>query len=341
MADAVSTGPDILSRRTLLHGVAATIAGTAFGMNRHRTDRPAPSARVAITLDLEMSAQYPKRGITEWNYEKGNLDESTKKYAVEAARVAKQRGGLIHFFCVGRVLEQPDVDWLTEIAAAGHPIGNHTYDHVNVKATTPAETQFRFQRAPWLVDGMSAKQIIERNIRITSDAMNTRLGMPPNGFRTPGGFNNGLEDRPDIQQMLIDIGFSWVSSKYPAHLTGKPHEEPTEEVYESIKQAQAQAQPFVYPSGLIEVPMSPISDVTAFRSNFWKLEYFLKAIRIAVERTIETGGMFDFLAHPSCLVVEDPNFETIKLICDLVREAGDKATIVGLDKIAGGMKGRR
>src|SRR5262245_51011779 len=231
MADFVPTGPDILSRRTLLHGAAATIGGTALGMNRHRTDRPAPSARVAITLDLEMSAQYPKRGITEWNYEKGNLDEPTKKYAVEAARVAKQRGGVIHFFCVGRVLEQPTVDWLREIAAAGHPIGNHTYDHVNVKATTPAHTQFRFQRAPWLVEGMSARQIIERNVRITNNAMATRLGLQPNGFRTPGGFHNGLDDRPDIQQMLLDIGFSWVSSKYPAHLTGKPREQPTPDVY--------------------------------------------------------------------------------------------------------------
>ena len=33
--------------------------------------------------------------------------------------------------------------------------------------------------------------------------------------------------------------------------------------------AQAQAQPFVYPSGLVEVPMSPVSDVTAMRSGRW------------------------------------------------------------------------
>jgi peptidoglycan/xylan/chitin deacetylase (PgdA/CDA1 family) len=333
MPACVPIGSEILSRRRLLCGAVATIGSTALAAV-DRTDRSATPALIAISLDLEMSAQYPERGITEWNYEKGNLDEQTKKYSVEAARVAKQRGGLIHFFCVGRVLEQPNVDWLSEIAAAGHPIGNHTYDHVNVKAMTPAETQFRFQRAPWLVEGMSARQIIERNVRMASNAMTTRLGFRPNGFRTPGGFNNGLDDRPDIQQMLLDLGFSWVSSKYPAHLTGKPREEPTIDVYESIKQAQTQAQPFVYPSGLVEVPMSPISDVTAFRSNFWKLEYFLKAIRIAVERTIETGGVFDFLAHPSCLVVEDPMFETIKLICDLVRDAGDKAEIVGLDRIA-------
>ena len=61
--------------------------------------------------------------------------------------------------------------------------------------------------------------------------------------------------------------------------------------------------------------MSPISDVTAFRTHIWKLDWFLKAIRLAVVAAIRTGAAFDFLAHPSCLVVEDPTFETVKLIC--------------------------
>ena len=63
-----------------------------------------------------MSAQYPHEGMTEWNYQKGNLDRPTKKYSVDAARVVKQLGGRIHFFCVGRVLEQPDISWLQELA---------------------------------------------------------------------------------------------------------------------------------------------------------------------------------------------------------------------------------
>jgi hypothetical protein len=46
------------------------------------------------------------------------------------------------------------------------------------------------------------------------------------------------------------------------------------------------------------------------------------------------GGVYDFLAHPSCLVVEDPTFETVKLITSLVKDAGDKATITGLDAFA-------
>lgn len=333
----MKNGPDDVRRKcsrrdwlaTATAGSLALIAPRAFaGGSKPR------KARIAITLDLEMSAQYPKREQTEWNYEKGNLDDATKKYSVEAAKRAKELGGVIHFFCVGRVLEQPNVDWLKEIAAEGHPIGNHTYDHVFVKATMPEEVQFRFQRAPWLIEGLTPREVIDRNIRMTTTALKTRAGIEVNGFRTPGGFNNGLTDRPDVQQMLLDQGFKWISSKYPAHQYGKVGEAPSEEVLANIVKAQADAQPFVYPSGLIEVPMSPISDVGAFRSTRWPLESFLKAIRLGVEWAIENRAVFDLLTHPSCLVVEDPDFRTIRMICELVRAAGERAEIVTLDRIA-------
>jgi peptidoglycan/xylan/chitin deacetylase (PgdA/CDA1 family) len=272
-----------------------------------------PRARLAITLDLEMSAQYPKPGMTEWNYEKGNLDAATKEYSLKAARIVKKAGGVIHFFCVGRVLEQPDVEWLKELAKDGHPIGNHTYDHVNVKATKAEDTQFRFQRSPWLVRGKSALEVIRENIRVTTEALKDRCGIEVDGFRTPGGFNNGLTDRPDLQELLLDLGFKWVSSKYPSHATVKPGERPGDEVFASILKAQDEAQPFRYDSGLVEIPMSPISDVTAFRAQKWTLQEFTKAIRLAIEWTVERKRAFTLLAHPSCLVVEDSDFSMLQM----------------------------
>ncbi len=246
----------------------------------------------------------------------------------------KAKGGLIHFFALGRTMEQEDVSWLKEIHDAGHPVGNHSYDHVNVKATRPEDIQFRFQRAPWLIAGQAPSEVIAGNIRMASAAIQTRLGFAPDGFRTPGGFHDGLADRPDVQKMLLDLGYPWVSSKYPAHPTGTADRPPGEEVFAGIVAAQAKAQPFVYPSGLIEVPMNPISDVTAFRSARWPLDAFLEAIRRAVTWAIEHRAVFDFLAHPSCLVVADPEFRAVELICDLVRQAGDRAAIVDLGTIA-------
>jgi len=316
-------------RRRFLAGSAALAAAAFAGWKAQR-----PPALIAITLDLEMSREYPQRGMLEWDYEKGNLDAATKQYAAEAGRVAKELGGQIHYFCVGRVLEQPDVEWLKKLHADGHPVGNHTYDHVYLLASTPEEIQFRFRRAPWLIAGRSVPEVIEENIRITSAAMQARLGFGPDGFRTPGGFANGLAGRPDLQKMLLAQGFPWVSSKYPAHPMGKPKEQPGADVLRGIIEAQQAAQPFRYDTGLIEIPMSPVSDVNAFRSNYWKLDWFLDAVGRAVDWAIETGGVFDFLAHPSCLVVEDPEFQTIKRICRKVADAGDRARIVGLSTVA-------
>jgi peptidoglycan/xylan/chitin deacetylase (PgdA/CDA1 family) len=317
---------------TTAAAISAVAPGVFAGWQEQR------KAQIAITLDLEMSAQYPTRDQTEWNFEKGNLDLATKQYSVEAGHLVKKLGGVIHYFCVGRVLEQPDVEWLKQLSAEGHAIGNHTYDHVHVKATKPEDLQFRFRRAPWLIEGKTPREVIEQNIRLTTTALRERAGIAANGFRTPGGFSNGLEDRPDLQKLLLDLGFTWVSGKYPSHLYGKVGETPTEQVLDSILKAQADAQPFAYPSGLIEIPMSPISDVGAFRSTRWSLDAFLMAIRRAVEWAIEHHAVFDFLAHPSCLVVEDPEFRTIRMICELVRAAGDRAEIVTLDRIADGIK---
>jgi hypothetical protein len=291
-------------------------------------------AMIAITLDLEMSRHYPTWDQTHWDYEKGNLDADTKRYAVEAGRRVKKHGGVIHYFAVGRVLEQENVEWLRELHREGHPIGNHTYDHVNVKATRPEQLQFRFQRSPWLIEGKRPDEVIAENIRLTNRALKQRLDIEANGFRTPGGFNDGLRDRPDLQKMLLGLGFNWVSSLYPPHPLNAPADEPTRATIDGIVKAQELAQPFVYPTGLVEVPMNPISDVSALRAGRWKLAPFLEAVERGVQWAIEKRAVYDFLAHPSCLVVADPEFRTIELICELVRQAGKNAAIVGLDTIA-------
>jgi Polysaccharide deacetylase len=297
-------------------------------------DKGPRKAQIAITLDLEMSRNFPVWEDTHWDYEKGNLNDQTKRYAVEACRRVKAAGGVLHAFAVGRVCEQENIDWLKGIVQAGHPVGNHTYDHVNVTATRPEDIQFRFRRSPWLVEGHSPAEVIRENIRLAGVALKTRLGVDAAGFRTPGGFAKGLADRPDVQRMLLELGFTWVSSVYPPHKMSDPKQEPTAEVYDSIVAACKQAQPFQYASGLVEVPMSAPSDINGFRTGRWQLEWFLEAVRRGVHWSIENRACYDFLGHPSCLYVTDPQFRTIDLICDLVRAAGDRAEIVDLNTLA-------
>ena len=317
-----------LAAGLLLTGRAAVGAMPVSGESRG-------VAQVAITLDLEMSQNYPTWEQTHWNYEKGNLDADTKAYAVEAARRVKAKGGRIHFFALGQTMEQENVDWLLELIAEGHPVGNHTYDHVNLLASDPDQVQFRFKRAPWLMGGKPPQAVIADNIKLAEEAIQSRLKITPRGFRTPGGFNNGLRDRPDLQQLLLDRGYKWVSSLYAGSKAGKTGEAPGEDVLSSIVDAQAKSQPFVYPSGLVEIPMSPISDVGAMRSGRWPLDSFLEATRRGLEWVIEHRAVYDFLAHPSCMLVADPDFKVIEQICDMVNQAGsEKAKLADLDEIA-------
>ena len=321
------TRREFLATTTLAGAALAARAGAA-------ATSPAP-ALIAITLDLEMARNFPRWEDSEWDYEKGNLDAQTKRYAVEAGASVKGHGARVHYFLVGRVLEQPDVDWLTHLLAEGHAIGNHTYDHVHLKALTARDTQFRFQRAPWLIEGRNVADVLRENIALCTAAMKTRLGIAPAGFRTPGGFPNGLRDRPDLQRMMRELGFSWISATYPAHPNSPPGEAPTAGLFTQINATQKEAQPFAYESGLIDVPMTPVSDVAAFRNGRWTLDQYLESIRAGVGWAIENRACYDFLAHPAVLAVKDPQFRAIDLICDLVKKAGDHARFAMLEEFAG------
>ncbi len=186
-----------LPRREFLATTTALAAGLwaaprLFGAD----DKPEDPALIAITLDLEMSREYPTKDQTHWDYQKGNLNAETKQYAVEAASRVKAHGGVLHFFAVGQVFEQENVDWMKEIAEEGHPIGNHTYDHVYLLATKPEDLQFRFRRAPWLIEGKMPSEVIEENIRLCTTAMKMRLGKKPRWIPYAGRIRTRPERSP-------------------------------------------------------------------------------------------------------------------------------------------------
>ncbi len=106
-----SVSDAVLMRRSFL---GASLAALPWAVSRGVIEKKPPfdKAQIAITLDLEMSRNFPTWNQTHWDYEKGNLDAPTKQYAVEAARRVKERGGVVHFFAVGQTMEQEDVSWL-------------------------------------------------------------------------------------------------------------------------------------------------------------------------------------------------------------------------------------
>src|SRR3954451_22560619 len=113
-----------LSRRRFLAAGAGFFIGRGAGAAPTAQELAADPERalIAFTLDLEMSRNFPTWETTHWDYEKGNLNAETKKYAAEACRRVKAAGGVVHCFVVGRVFEQESVAWLKELAQAGHPL---------------------------------------------------------------------------------------------------------------------------------------------------------------------------------------------------------------------------
>ncbi|MBC8353584.1 MAG: hypothetical protein H8E66_16415 [Planctomycetes bacterium] len=103
---------------------------------------------------------------------------------------------------------------------------------------------------------------------------------------------------------------------------------------DAIVAVQQKTQPFVYPSGLVEVSGYPPTDVHAFRTSRWKLDDFLTVIEKNVQSAIKHRAMYKLALHPSIMYVEDPQFKTVNLICDLVNAAGGRAAIVDLGAFA-------
>ena len=56
--------------------------------------------------------------------------------------------------------------------------------------------------------------------------------------------------------------------------------------------------------------------------------------RAAAEHCAERGLVFDFLAHPSCLGVVDPECRTVEMICDLVAKNRERAELTDLEAVA-------
>lgn len=295
--------------------------------------------KIAVTLDLEMSRHYPKRGMTRWDYEKGNLDEASKEYTLRAARRLKEAGGVLNAFVLGRTLEQENVDWLLELIDGGHQLGNHTYDHVKLVARSPETLQFRFKRAPWLLRGMPVEEAIVDNIKMAEEAMRTRLKVTPVGFCCPYGFPDGLTRRPDLQRMLHDLGYRWVISHY-REAAEIPRTGPGAREFGRIAKNVAKVQPYRYPIELVELPIGCPTDVMVFRSRRWKLDEFVAMVERCCRFAIERDLTFHFASHPSCLGVVDPELKTIGRICEIVEESGKAARLATLTQIAKEVEGK-
>ena len=275
---------------------------------------------LSLTFDIEMTPNFPY-WTSRWNHRKGEIDEATKLYLRKMSEIAKSYGVKLQFFLVGSALEDPDIDYLKQLVDDGHAIDNHTYTHVNVKAKDIAGLQEVYAAAPWRAVGLTPLEVIRREVRQTNEAIEEKLGERPQGFRTPGGFAGGLDDVPEVQDLLKDEGFRFASANYHYPVDHTERHQPREELEAAFRASLNVLQPYRYPNGLLEIPLMGITSIWAFRHMDLDRWEFIDLIKAGVDHAHENMQIFSLCCHPSDIAARDPHCD---MVDSVLRHALDK-----------------
>ncbi len=268
---------------------------------------------LSLTYDVEMCTNFPY-WTSVWDHRKGAIDADSKQYILKLNAVAEKYGVKLHYFIVGSALEDPDLDYLKATVDAGHALGNHTYTHVNVRAQDIPQLQVTYAAAPWRAHGRSALTCIRDELRQTSHAMRETLGVVPVGFRTPGGFVNGLHDVPAVQDLLQAEGFGYVSSHYRLPIDPTRKRPPRERLEAAMRESIDTLQPYRYANGLPEIPPTGITDIWGFRYLDLDRWDFIDVLKHGIDHAHDNGQVLTMTFHPPCLAARDPHCDVLETV---------------------------
>jgi len=185
-------------------------------------------AAVALSYDTDMAAGYAPDRICH-----GRSAPFLKEYMLKLCDTAEKFGVQLHFFQIGNGLEpDQDVSYLEEILRRGHLVDNHTYSHL-----------------PLITGDIDT---LDKELATTNRLMKERLGWTCTVLRGPGGYQNGVQDCPANQEIILKNGFRWVSSQYDGTLGQRG--------LDDAIAAPSRHHPYAYPNGLIEIPIQGFTD---------------------------------------------------------------------------------
>jgi peptidoglycan/xylan/chitin deacetylase (PgdA/CDA1 family) len=134
-------------------------------------------------------------------------------------------------------------DLIKQIHDDGNEISSHGYNHEDFSQLN--------------------KEMINKNLKMTEDAIKKTIGIPPIGFRAPKLILN-----KELNQILIDRGYKWVSNMYFSFKEVKKMNKnkniirqilgiPNDIIYQ-IKYNRYPKEPFL--NGILEIPMLSSAD---------------------------------------------------------------------------------
>lgn len=119
--------------------------------------------------------------------------------ALEAVvKVHRRRSAPATFCIVGRLLELAPDRYGALLSDDLFEVQNHSYTHMNVKQVAGGPP----------VDLAKVEDEIARTNALVADV----FGVRPIGFRTPGGFTNGLRGQTKVLEIAARNGIRWISS---------------------------------------------------------------------------------------------------------------------------------
>lgn len=291
---------------------------------------------LSLTFDVEMCTNFPYWNST-WDDRKGLIDDGTRQYINSILDIAKKENVKFQFFLLGSSFRNHEnINLFKNIVCRGHSIGNHTYNHINIKARTFRQLQIFYVKNPNLLKSFkSIFEIIRHEIEKTNILIQKHLGIYVKGFRAPYGFKNGIKDILGLQHFLLEKGFEYVSSQYnfpmrnisdminPGGFINKTriykpkiYKSQIKEVEMALKWSIKNLQPYRYPSGLLEMPIMGLTDVWAFRILDLSKSEWLHLMDCAIKYIHQNSLICSLVFHPAILAVRDPKLETIKFILE-------------------------
>ncbi len=146
----------------------------------------------SLSLDLDNKWSYMKtHGDSGWESYPSYIDT----FVPRVLEFLDKRSLKITFFIVGQdaALEK-NRESLRQISAAGHEIGNHSFNH-----------------EPWL--HLYSKEQLTEEMEITEEALFETFGQKPVGFRGPG-----YSLSPTVLEVLAERGYEYDCSTLPTYI---------------------------------------------------------------------------------------------------------------------------
>ena len=264
-----------------------------------------PKCGVSLGYDLDMSGYVGYSKMSGYlGYTHGHLSREVIEYVKMLVEVANRHDAKLHFFLQGNTFEDP-TDYWKEIIQAGHAVDQHTYSHMSL-LQEPLEK-------------------MDREIAITKNLMDSRLGIVNIGLRGPGGYRQGLQGRDDIQQLILKNGIKFVSTQYS-------YTEPWEkacgpEVDQRSIGMIADLQPYYYPSGLLEIPLCGFSDRHFLDGMQRSLDDWIEYLKRCVDFVYEQSLTFNACVHPITHLKHDPQGRVLEGLLSHCQEKPEEVLV--------------